>query len=78
MHTPELLDLVRKDWRADRPLVEWVVAHSAGRDSASSQGTGRTGRTACRGSAAGVNLAIVRSGSQKAFIDGTRPSSSTT
>ncbi|WP_292677051.1 DUF2461 domain-containing protein [Nocardioides sp.] len=26
--TPELLDLVRKDWRGYRPLVEWVVAHS--------------------------------------------------
>ena len=25
--TPELLDLVRKDWRAYRPLVEWVAAH---------------------------------------------------
>jgi uncharacterized protein (TIGR02453 family) len=27
--TPELLDLVRKDWRRYRPLVEWVVEHSA-------------------------------------------------
>ncbi len=27
--TPELLDLVRKDWRAYRPLVDWVVRHSA-------------------------------------------------
>jgi uncharacterized protein (TIGR02453 family) len=27
--TPALLDLVRKDWRSYRPLVEWVVAHSA-------------------------------------------------
>ena len=25
--TPKLLDLVRKDWRAYRPLVEWAVAH---------------------------------------------------
>jgi hypothetical protein len=24
IHTPELLDLVRADWRAARPLVEWV------------------------------------------------------
>jgi len=27
--TPKLLDLVRKDWRAYRPLVDWVVANSA-------------------------------------------------
>jgi uncharacterized protein (TIGR02453 family) len=27
--TPQLLDLVRRDWRAYRPLVEWVVANSA-------------------------------------------------
>jgi uncharacterized protein (TIGR02453 family) len=27
--TASLLDLVRKDWRAYRPLVDWVVAHSA-------------------------------------------------
>jgi len=27
--TPTLLDLVRKDWRAYRPLVDWVVANSA-------------------------------------------------
>ena len=27
--TPKLLDLVRKDWRAYRPLVEWVVRSSA-------------------------------------------------
>jgi uncharacterized protein (TIGR02453 family) len=25
IHTPELLDLVRKDWRAARPFVEWVT-----------------------------------------------------
>ena len=25
IHTPELLDLVRDDWRALRPLVEWVA-----------------------------------------------------
>ena len=24
IHTPELLDLIRDDWRALRPLVEWV------------------------------------------------------
>jgi uncharacterized protein (TIGR02453 family) len=27
IHTAELLDLVRKDWRATRPLVEWSVEH---------------------------------------------------
>jgi uncharacterized protein (TIGR02453 family) len=27
--TASLLDLVRKDWRSYRPLVDWVVAHSA-------------------------------------------------
>jgi uncharacterized protein (TIGR02453 family) len=27
IHTPELLDLVRDDWRAVRPLVEWVARH---------------------------------------------------
>lgn len=27
IHTPELLDLVRDDWRAMRPLVEWVAEH---------------------------------------------------
>ena len=26
--TPKLLDLVRKDWRAYRPLVDWVVRSS--------------------------------------------------
>jgi uncharacterized protein (TIGR02453 family) len=26
IHTPDLLDRVRKDWRALRPLVEWVSA----------------------------------------------------
>ena len=25
IHTPELLDLVRKDWRALRPFVDWVT-----------------------------------------------------
>ena len=28
IHTPELLDLVRDDWRAVRPLVEWVATHA--------------------------------------------------
>jgi len=28
VHTPELLDLVRADWRAMRPLVEWVAAET--------------------------------------------------
>ena len=27
IHTAELLDVVRKDWRATRPLVEWSAAH---------------------------------------------------
>ena len=27
IHTPELLALVRKDWRATRPLVEWAQRH---------------------------------------------------
>ena len=27
IHTPKLLDLVRKDWRATRPLVEWAQRH---------------------------------------------------
>jgi len=26
IHSPELVDAVRKDWRALRPLVEWVSA----------------------------------------------------
>lgn len=30
IHTPELLDLVRDDWRALRPLVEWVAGHVSG------------------------------------------------
>lgn len=25
VHTPELLDMVRDDWRATRPLVEWLA-----------------------------------------------------
>ncbi|WP_121254372.1 DUF2461 domain-containing protein [Nocardioides ferulae] len=28
VHTPELLDLVRADWRRMRPLVEWVDRHT--------------------------------------------------
>ena len=27
VHTPKLLDLVRRDWRATRPLVEWAQRH---------------------------------------------------
>ena len=26
IHTPELLDRVREDWRTLRPLVEWISA----------------------------------------------------
>ena len=26
MHTPELLDRVRDDWRRLRPLVQWLTA----------------------------------------------------
>ena len=29
IHTPEVLDLVRDDWRSLRPLVEWVAARVA-------------------------------------------------
>ncbi|MXG89677.1 TIGR02453 family protein [Nocardioides flavescens] len=29
IHTPELVDLVRADWRATRPLVEWATEHAA-------------------------------------------------
>jgi uncharacterized protein (TIGR02453 family) len=28
VHTPELLDVVRDDWRALRPFVEWVAQHA--------------------------------------------------
>jgi uncharacterized protein (TIGR02453 family) len=28
VHTPELLDQVREDWRAGRPFVEWVREHA--------------------------------------------------
>lgn len=28
VHTPELLDRVRADWRAATPFVEWVLAHA--------------------------------------------------
>jgi len=28
IHTPQLLDVVRDDWRALRPLVEWVAART--------------------------------------------------
>jgi len=28
IHTPQLLDEVKKDWRAYRPAVEWIAAHA--------------------------------------------------
>jgi hypothetical protein len=28
VHTPELLDVVRDDWRALRPFVEWVAENA--------------------------------------------------
>jgi hypothetical protein len=28
IHTAELLDMVRTDWRAGRPFVEWVSANA--------------------------------------------------
>ena len=28
IHTPELLDRVRDDWRAVRPFLDWVAAHT--------------------------------------------------
>jgi len=30
IHTPELLDVVRADWRAAAPLVTWVSGHAGG------------------------------------------------
>jgi uncharacterized protein (TIGR02453 family) len=30
IHTPEVLDLVRDDWRSLKPLVEWVADHVRG------------------------------------------------
>jgi len=30
IHTPGLLAEVRKDWRASRPIVEWIAEHTAG------------------------------------------------
>jgi hypothetical protein len=30
VHTPALLDRVRRDWRAARPLVEWLVSATEG------------------------------------------------
>ena len=27
IHTPDVLDLVRADWQALRPLVEWIAGH---------------------------------------------------
>ena len=29
IHTAALLDLVRDDWRALRPLVEWIAGHTS-------------------------------------------------
>lgn len=65
IHTPELLEVVREDWRALRPFLDW------------GGGRLRASHRALR-SQPFVNDAIVRSGSQKAFIDATRPSSFTT
>jgi uncharacterized protein (DUF2461 family) len=28
IHTPALVDRVRDDWRAARPFLDWVAAHS--------------------------------------------------
>ena len=30
IHTPDLLDRVRHDWREASPFVEWVLAHAKG------------------------------------------------
>ena len=30
IHSPELVERVREDWRAARPVVEWVRRHAAG------------------------------------------------
>jgi len=30
IHTPQLLDRVRSDWRETRPFVDWVLAHAKG------------------------------------------------
>ncbi|HET6654192.1 MAG TPA: DUF2461 domain-containing protein [Nocardioides sp.] len=29
IHSPELVDMVREDWRAARPFLDWVAAHPA-------------------------------------------------
>ncbi len=29
IHTPELVDLVRADWRALRPTIDWITEHAA-------------------------------------------------
>ncbi len=29
IHTPELVDLVRADWQALRPIVDWITQHTA-------------------------------------------------
>ncbi|MBC7277437.1 MAG: TIGR02453 family protein, partial [Nocardioides sp.] len=28
IHTPDLVDEVKKDWRAVRPLIEWIAEHA--------------------------------------------------
>lgn len=30
IHTPELLDRIRADWRGVRPFIDWVLAHAKG------------------------------------------------
>ena len=30
IHTPELLDRVREDWREATPFVQWVADHAGG------------------------------------------------
>jgi uncharacterized protein (TIGR02453 family) len=32
IHSPDLVEVVRTDWQTLRPLVDWVVRHTAGRD----------------------------------------------
>jgi uncharacterized protein (DUF2461 family) len=38
IHGPELLDRVRRDWRAARPLVEWLVSATEDVDDAPPRG----------------------------------------
>jgi uncharacterized protein (TIGR02453 family) len=37
LDTPDLLDRVREDWRALRPLVEWLTRYGGGADSAATR-----------------------------------------